>query len=106
MTEIREVASDELRTQEIVVLRGLFDDAWGIEGDRFSDDDWEHCLGGIHFIIEENAIILPHASVVPRQLHVGDHGVQAGYVEGVATQPSHWRRGYGSAVMRKGRRIP
>ena len=43
--------------------------------------------------------IVTHASVVERELHLGDTPVRTGYVEAVATDPSHQGLGYGSLVM-------
>ena len=42
----------------------------------------------------------PHAAVVTRVLHIGGTPLRTGYVEAVATAPSHERRGLGTSVMR------
>jgi aminoglycoside 2'-N-acetyltransferase I len=86
-----DVSADQLRA-----LRGLLDSAFG---DRFSDDDWEHCLGGWHVVLASGATLLSHAAVVSRDLQVGDQHVRAGYVEAVATAPGHQQRGLGSRLM-------
>ena len=41
----------------------------------------------------------PHASVVERELHVGDRALRTGYVEAVATAPDRQGQGFGSIVM-------
>jgi len=83
------------------VLRGLFGAAWGSGSEAFTDEDWEHAFGGLHFILEESGSIVAHASVVERELHASDHRLPTGYVEAVATWPKHQRRGHGSALMRE-----
>lgn len=99
MAEVRRVSSGELTSRELASLRALFVAAWSDPEDRFSEDDFEHALGGVHFIVDIDGTIVSHASVVPRTLDTGDLEVSTGYVEAVATLPEHERRGYGSAVM-------
>ncbi len=90
----------DLRPGELDALRELFESAWPEGNDGFTDEDWEHTFGGVHFVIEEDDRIVSHASVVERELHTGPHRLRTGYVEGVATSPRHRRRGLGSDVMR------
>lgn len=77
-------------------VRALLDEAFG---DRFSGDDWDHCLGGTHVVARSGDLLVAHAAVVPRTLWVDGRALRAGYVEGVATLPSWQRRGAGSLVM-------
>jgi aminoglycoside 2'-N-acetyltransferase I len=93
------VASRDLRPEEVASLRALFEAAWADE-EGFTDQDWDHAFGGIHFIVEEGGVIVSHASVVERRLHTNGLDLTTGYVEAVATRPLHQRRGHGSAVMR------
>jgi aminoglycoside 2'-N-acetyltransferase I len=65
----------------------------------FSEDDWEHALGGRHFFIEHRGRIVSHASVVPGRLEIDGRPFATGYVEGVATHPEHRGKGYGSGVV-------
>ncbi len=67
----------------------------------FTEDDWQHSLGGAHFVLDLDGAIVSHASIVERELHVAGRPTRTGYVEAVATAPQHQRRGYGSAVMRQ-----
>ena len=97
---VRRVASEDLRPGEREALRALFDAAWPDEDDRFTDEDWDHTFGGVHFIAEDAGGIVSHAAVIERELQTGDHRLRTGYVEGVATSPSHQRHGLGSHVMR------
>jgi aminoglycoside 2'-N-acetyltransferase I len=99
VTVVRRLSSGELTPREIASLRALFDASWPDPEDAFSDEDFDHAFGGVHFVVEANGRIVSHASVVERELHTGGHRLATGYVEGVATLPNHRRRGYGSAIM-------
>lgn len=93
--------TDELTEAEIARLRALMIDAFANdEHGGFADDDWEHALGGMHFVVEVDGLIVTHASVVERTLRVAGRQLRTGYVEAVATDPAHQGRGYGSEVMR------
>jgi aminoglycoside 2'-N-acetyltransferase I len=98
---VRRRTSDELSSAEVGVLGDLFRAAWEGKSEEFTDEDWGHALGGLHFLLEEGETIVAHASVVERELHTGDRQLATGYVEAVATWPSHQRRGHGSALMRE-----
>lgn len=101
MTEVRRLRSEELTPRALASLRSLFDEAWPDADDAFDEDDWEHTIGGVHLVAEdEDGEVLAHASVVERTLTTGGRDVHTGYVEGVATRTAHRRRGLGSAVMR------
>lgn len=102
MGQVRTASTDELSPRELAVLRELFGSAWSDHPDgAFTDDDWDHAVGGVHFLLEEGEAIVAHASVVERELHADGHRLRTGYVEAVATRPTHQGRGYGSAVMRQ-----
>jgi aminoglycoside 2'-N-acetyltransferase I len=75
--------------------------AFADDPEAFTEADWEHSIGGIHFILEESGIVAAHASVVERELHVGDQPLATGYVEAVATRSDLQGRGLGSAVMQE-----
>lgn len=68
---------------------------------EFTEEDWEHALGGVHFVLEESGVVVAHASVIERELHAGDHRLTTGYVEAVATRTDLQGQGHGSAVMRE-----
>ena len=70
------------------------------DGD-FTDDDWEHALGGVHVWAEHAGHIVSHGSLVERTLECDGRTLRVGFVEAVATAASHRRRGYGSRVMRE-----
>jgi aminoglycoside 2'-N-acetyltransferase I len=94
-------STDELTAAEIVAIRDLLWAAFPPGDEGFSEDDWQHALGGQHFVLAIDATIVSHASVVERELHVADLPIRTGYVEAVATAPHRQGEGLGSAVMRE-----
>jgi aminoglycoside 2'-N-acetyltransferase I len=98
---IHALPSDALNAQQIVEIRELLTQAFaGDEHGGFSEEDWQHALGGMHFIALVDGRIVAHASVVERELRVAGVPLRTGYVEAVATVPSEQSRGHGTAVMR------
>jgi aminoglycoside 2'-N-acetyltransferase I len=98
---VRAVPTEALTTAELAALRNLFDAAWTHDPGAFTEHDWDHAMGGVHFVVEGEGGIVAHASVVERALHAGSHRLRTGYVEAVATLPALQGRGLGSAVMRE-----
>ena len=96
---LRRIHTDDLTAGEIVSIRTLLVAAFSGDEDGFDDADWEHALGGIHFLLEVDGEIVAHAAVVQREIHVGAHGLRTGYVEAVATAPAHQGRGFGTRLM-------
>jgi len=96
---LRRLRTDELSLDEQRALRQLLNDAFG--ADEFSDEDWQHALGGMHFVLHNGLAICAHASVVARSLHVAGRVLQTGYVEAVATAPAYQGIGFGTRVMRE-----
>jgi GNAT superfamily N-acetyltransferase len=88
-----------VRPDEVVALRELFDEAWSDDVEGFTDQDWGHAVGGVHVIAEADGRVVAHASLVERELHTAGHRLRTGYVEAVATRPSHQRRGLGTLVI-------
>ena len=73
--------------------------AFGTGDEGFSEGDWEHSLGGMHFVLEQGGGIVAHASVVEREIHVDGRPFRTGYVEAVATATDRQGTGLGSLVM-------
>ena len=97
---MRRLQTQELTPAEISEIRALLVEAFGTdEEDAFTDDDWEHAVGGLHFVLDVDGEIAAHASVVERELHVGGRPVRTGYVEAVATAPLRQGTGLGSLLM-------
>ena len=98
---VREVRTGELSAAEVTAIRRLL---WAAfphdhEDGGMTEDDWQHALGGTHFLLEDDGGIVGHASVVERRLFVGERPIRTGYVEAVAIEPARQRRGLGSRLM-------
>lgn len=93
---IRELSSHDLRPREIAAIRDLLDDAFAGE---YAEADWSNALGGRHFLLVEDGVVVSHAAVVERDLETGGHRIPTGYVEAVGTLPSRQGRGLGSRLM-------
>ena len=93
---VRTFATASAAPETLAAARQLMDDAFG---DRFSDEDWEHALGGWHGVIELDGTLVAHAAVVVRHLEVAGRPFRTGYVEAMATAPAVQGRGLGSLVM-------
>jgi aminoglycoside 2'-N-acetyltransferase I len=98
---MRRLRTDELTAGEVRAIRQLLAEAFGHDGEeRFTEDDWQHSIGGAHFVLDIGGEIRSHASVVERELRVGGMPLRTGYVEAMATAPAYQRLGLGTAVMR------
>jgi aminoglycoside 2'-N-acetyltransferase I len=96
---IRQLATGALTDAESAAIRALLRDAFAGDGEGFTDEDWEHALGGVHFLLEEAGSVIAHAAVVQRELHVDGRPIRAGYVEAVATRRDRQRQGHGTQLM-------
>ncbi len=97
---IRGLATGALVEAEVRVIRSLMEAAFGDDEDeRFTDDDWDHAVGGLHVVLDLDGVIVAHASVVERILEVAGRPLRTGYVEAVATAPEMQGKGHGSRVM-------
>jgi aminoglycoside 2'-N-acetyltransferase I len=98
---VRLVKSADLTPAEDERLHELMHDAFADdEHGGFTDEDWQHALGGTHFLLESDGAIVSHASVVTRDIHLGGVPLVTAYVEAVATMPSRQGQGFGTQVMR------
>jgi aminoglycoside 2'-N-acetyltransferase I len=94
---IRCAKTAELPAAELSGLRDLLDAAY----DDFAEEDWQHCLGGVHVLGTVGGDLVAHGCVVERRLYAADRPLQTGYVEGVAVRWDSRRKGFASAVMRE-----
>lgn len=90
------VSTTEPAADLLAEIRRLLDGAFG--GD-FSEEDWDHTIGGWHVVVADGATIVAHAAVVARNVEVGGRSFHTGYVEGVATAPGREGEGLGSLAM-------
>lgn len=67
--------------------------------EEFTDDDWEHALGGMHVLVHDGPTLVGHAAVVQRRLLHQGKPLRAGYVEGVGVHRDWQRRGIGGRLM-------
>jgi aminoglycoside 2'-N-acetyltransferase I len=101
-TRLRALSTGALTPGEVDVLRQLMDEAFAAdEHGGFTDEDWEHALGGTHLLAEEAGGIVGHAAVVERDIRVAGRPLRTGYVEAVATAVDRQRSGIGTRLMRE-----
>lgn len=97
---ILKLPTNALSTKQTADIRELLWSAFADdEHGAFTEDDWQHAIGGIHFVAVLDDEIVCHASVVERELHVAGVPLRTGYVEAVATAPPRQGQGLGTAVM-------
>jgi aminoglycoside 2'-N-acetyltransferase I len=97
---LQRLSTPELTGRQVAAIRALLEVAFASDQEeRFTDDDWDHAVGGVHFVLELNDELIAHASVVERELHVDGRPLRTGYVEAVATAPDRQGLGFGSLVM-------
>ena len=96
---IRELSTHDLRPREIAEIRSLLDAAFASHDVAYADEDWSNALGGRHVLMDDDGVIVAHAAVVERELQTAGHRLLTGYVEAVATLPSHQGRRLGSRIM-------
>lgn len=86
----------------LATVRRLVDVAF--EG-RFTDDDWDHVLGGLHALAWDVGELVGHAALIQRRLWHQGRSLRAGYVEGVAVRADRRRSGVASAMMSELERV-
>ena len=93
---VRTIRTANLDAAHLEAMRVLLADVF--RGD-WTEDDWEHALGGVHAMIWEDQELVGHAAVVQRRLLYQGQALRTGYVEAVAVRADRRRRGYGAAMM-------
>lgn len=94
--DVRLIASAELSA---VVRTELGSMLWESFPGDFTEDDWQHCLGGVHVVAFDGDRPVGHASVVSRVLYVGHQQYDGGYLEAVAVDAKFRGRGIGASVV-------
>jgi aminoglycoside 2'-N-acetyltransferase I len=102
MAQLRRTHTAELSAAQLGEVRRLLDAAFA---GRFGDDDWEHTLGGVHFLVLEQDELVGHVAVVQRRLVHRNRAVRTGYVEGLAVRGDRRRRGHAAAAMAEAERL-
>jgi aminoglycoside 2'-N-acetyltransferase I len=74
-------------------------------GARFTDEDWDHTLGGLHTFALEQGEPVGHVAVVQRRLLHQDRSLRTGYVEALAVRGDRRRRGLAAAAMGEVERV-
>ncbi|NBM20753.1 GNAT family N-acetyltransferase [Streptomyces sp. GC420] len=97
-TTLRTAHTAELSDAERGEIRSLMDEAF--DGD-FGDEDWDHCLGGVHALVRDSrtGLVVGHGSVVQRRVLHRGRSLRVGYVEAVAVREGYRCRGAGGQVM-------
>lgn len=97
MATLHAAATDALFSSFLHEVRTLLETAF--EGD-FTDEDWDHALGGVHVWVSGARGLISHGSLVERTLVCSGQTMRVGYVEAVATVAARRREGHGAAVMK------
>ena len=98
---VRRVPTDSLTTEATSAIRELLWAAFGDGEDAMTEDDWQHALGGVHFVAEAEGEIVAYSSVAERELEVDGLSIRSGYVEAVATAVAFQGKGVGSLLMQE-----
>ena len=96
VAELRLAHTADLDAGDRRAVRALLDEAFD---QQFTDEAYEHALGGVHALVWEGAELVGHGSVVMRRLLHRERALRTGYVEAVAVRADRRRRGHGHAVM-------
>jgi aminoglycoside 2'-N-acetyltransferase I len=102
LSEVVTAHTADLDDETLAAARALMAGAFG---DEFTDEDWDHGLGGIHALAWEGDELVAHASVVQRRMLYRERALRTGYVEAVAVRADRRRRGHGASVMEPLERI-
>jgi aminoglycoside 2'-N-acetyltransferase I len=96
VTQLQMAHTADLDAPAMAAARTLMTVAFDGE---FSDDDWEHALGGMHALLWDGEDLIAHGAVGQRRLIIDGRPLRAGYVEAMAVHPDHQRKGHGRAIM-------
>jgi len=93
--DLRVALTADLDPARLRAARALLDAAFG----GFADEDWEHCLGGVHALALVDGELVGHAALVQRRLLYGGRALRTRFVEGVGVRADQRRRGHAGAMM-------
>ena len=103
MVTVRTVHTADLDPAARRAARNLLDEVFG--ADDMTEQDWAHCLGGMHVLAWEEGELVGHAAVVQRRLMNGERILRTGYLEGVVVRRSRQRQGIGGKLMDEAERV-
>jgi aminoglycoside 2'-N-acetyltransferase I len=92
----------DLDASALRAARALLDAAFAGE---FTEQDWDHALGGIHALIWADGELIGHGSVVQRRLLHAGQALRTGYVEAVGVRADRRGQGHGAALMQALERV-
>jgi aminoglycoside 2'-N-acetyltransferase I len=95
---LRTTTTAELSATDIAAARAILWAAFPEGEEGFTEDDWQHGLGGVHFLLDVDGRLVAHGSVVEREIHIAGQPLRAGYMEAVGVAPELQGHGYGSVV--------
>jgi len=102
VTQVLIAHTAQLTPRELSSVLTLLDEAFDGE---FSDQDYDHTLGGMHALLWDGSTLIGHGAVIMRRLlhrepsNPGGRSLRTGYVEGVAVCADHRGHGHGHTVM-------
>jgi aminoglycoside 2'-N-acetyltransferase I len=88
-----------LESARLMVQAAFVRDRAGSVPGEFTDEDWDHALGGMHALVHDGGQLVAHGSVVQRRFLLAGRAWRVGYVEAVGVAAGARRRGHGAAVM-------
>ncbi|MEW2115280.1 GNAT family N-acetyltransferase [Streptomyces sp. NPDC005474] len=89
--------TEQLSKQERHDLRTMLEKVFGRS--RYTDESWEHCLGGVHYLLRYGDTLVAHGALVPRYLRQGDRVLRGVYGESMATLYDWRELGFGSIIV-------
>ena len=102
MTRVATAHTADLDPASLAAARDLL---YEVFADEMTEEDWDHCLGGMHALVWEDEELVAHGAVVRRQLIHDGSTLRTGYVEGLAVRGDRRRRGLGGAVLTELERV-
>ena len=95
----RLVHTSDLDGETAEDARRMLVDAFSNSEVDFTDDDWEHALGGMHALICVRGALVAHGAVVQRRMIHRGVALRCGYVEAVAVREDWRGQGLAMAVL-------
>ncbi|MFC0009000.1 GNAT family N-acetyltransferase [Devosia nitrariae] len=96
----------QLSKETLFTIRRLLEETF--DG-QFSEEDWDHTLGGVHALVWEDGQLIGHGSLVQRRLihtwraaggPTEPLALRTGYLEAMAVRADRRRQGIGGAIIR------